>query len=110
MTLARNDAPWQAVGLSATADLTTEWQDFRLRFTGTIDEPDAILRMNLGDDVIAVGFADVTLLPRVLRVEVDGGDSRRRLLPYGRAAPRIGPTPDRSRPPFTSFTPRGHAA
>lgn len=94
VTLARNDAPWQAVGLSATADLTTEWQDFRLRFTGTIDEPDAILRMNLGDDVIEVEFADVTLLPRVLRVEVGGGDSADDCYPT--AVPRRDSAPRRT--------------
>lgn len=63
VTLAQNHAPWQAVGLSAKADLTTEWQDLRFEFIGTRDEPDAILRMNLGDSAIAVEFADVTLLP-----------------------------------------------
>lgn len=63
VTLAQNHAPWQAVGLSAKADLTTEWQDFSFRFTGTIDEPDAILRMNLGDSAIPVEFADVVIVP-----------------------------------------------
>ena len=38
VTLAQNHAPWQAVGLSAKADLTTEWQDFHFRFTGTINK------------------------------------------------------------------------
>jgi len=63
VTLAQNHAPWQAVGLSATVELTTEWQDFRLQFIGTIDEPDAILRMNLGESEIPIEFADVTMLP-----------------------------------------------
>lgn len=55
--------PWQNLGLSYTANLTTGWQSFELGFFVTDDDTNARVNFAFGGDTPTVYLADVQLRP-----------------------------------------------
>jgi hypothetical protein len=53
--------PWQNVGASYTANLTTEWQTFRIGFYATMDDANVRVNFAFGSDTPSVYLANVQL-------------------------------------------------